>query len=32
MANPVSTKLRRMDPGTLWPWVWAYEDHLTAYP
>jgi hypothetical protein len=26
MANPVSNELRRMDSGTLWPWVWAYEE------
>lgn len=30
MANPVPAELRRMDPGTLWPFVWAYENHLTA--
>lgn len=30
MANPVPTELRRMDSETLWPFVWAYEDHLTA--
>jgi hypothetical protein len=30
MATPVSTELRRTDSGTLWPSVWAYEDHLMA--
>ena len=25
-----SARRRRMDPGTLWPFVWAFADHLTA--